>query len=157
MVMHSAHNERKQETIVKVLLENWGTSKKITLSLHSLHGLHSLQFTVCMVCVSTWPGGYWSIAVTVYCCAGIWLSLVALYSSTGWISAQICRASCGWLESECVIDLDWMHWISAVWVPVLNLFKSSVNGWSSFCNIISVSSIILNAFHGWHRLKVSFL
>ena len=46
MVMHSAHNERKQETIVKNLLENWGTSKKITLSLHSLHslhGLHSLQ------------------------------------------------------------------------------------------------------------------
>ena len=53
MVMHSAHNKRKQETIVKSLLENWGTSKKITLSLHSLHGLHglhgrhSLQSAVC--------------------------------------------------------------------------------------------------------------
>ena len=44
MVMHSAHNERKQETIVKILLENCGTSKKITLS---LHGLHSLQSAVC--------------------------------------------------------------------------------------------------------------
>ena len=58
MVMHSAHNKRKQETIVKSLLENWGTSKKITLSLHSLHslhGLHSLQSAVCMVCVSTLP------------------------------------------------------------------------------------------------------
>ena len=47
MVMHGAHNEGKQETIVKILLEHWGTSKKITLSLHSLHGLHSLQ--------SAWP------------------------------------------------------------------------------------------------------
>ena len=51
--MHSAHNERKQETKVKILLENCGTSKKITLSLHSLHGLHSLQSAVCMVWVST--------------------------------------------------------------------------------------------------------
>ena len=54
------YNERKQETIVKILLENQYTSKKITLSLHSLlslHGLHSLQSAVCMVCVSTciWP------------------------------------------------------------------------------------------------------
>ena len=47
MVMHSAHNERKQETIVKILLENWRTSKKITLSLHSLHGLRSVQSAVC--------------------------------------------------------------------------------------------------------------
>ena len=47
MVMYSAHNERKQETIVKILLENCGTSKKITLSLHSLHGLHSLQSAIC--------------------------------------------------------------------------------------------------------------
>ena len=53
--MHSAHNESKQETIVKILLENWGTSKKIALSLHSLHSLHGLQSAVCMVCVSTWP------------------------------------------------------------------------------------------------------
>ena len=43
MLMYSAHNERKQETIVKILLENSGTSNKITLSLHSLHSLHSLQ------------------------------------------------------------------------------------------------------------------
>ena len=28
MVMHSAHNEGKQETIVNILLEHWGTSKK---------------------------------------------------------------------------------------------------------------------------------
>ena len=28
MVKHSAHNERKQETIVKISLENWGTNKK---------------------------------------------------------------------------------------------------------------------------------
>ena len=41
MVMYSAHNERKQETIVKILLENGGTSKKITLSLHGLHSLQS--------------------------------------------------------------------------------------------------------------------
>ena len=46
MVMHSAHNKRKQETIVKSLLENWGTSKKITLSLHSLHSLHGLRFNI---------------------------------------------------------------------------------------------------------------
>ena len=28
MVMHSEHNEGKQETIVNILLEHWGTSKK---------------------------------------------------------------------------------------------------------------------------------
>ena len=44
------YNKRKQETIVKILIENECTSKNITLSLHILHrlpGLHSLQSAVC--------------------------------------------------------------------------------------------------------------
>ena len=53
MVMHSEHNERKKEIVVNILLENYGTSKKMTLSLHSLQSavcsLHGLRFNMTAV------------------------------------------------------------------------------------------------------------
>lgn len=41
---------------------------------------------------------------------------------------------------------------SSVCEAVLNLFNNSVNGWSSFCLIISVNSIIRKTNQGWHKL-----
>ena len=42
MVMHSAHNERKQETIVEILVENYGASKK-----NNTQSARSAQSAVC--------------------------------------------------------------------------------------------------------------
>ena len=45
MGMHSAHNERKQETIVEILVENYGASKKNNTQ--SAQSARSAQSAVC--------------------------------------------------------------------------------------------------------------
>ena len=45
IVMHSAHNERKRETIVNILLENLGTSKKNNTQ--AAQSARSAQSAVC--------------------------------------------------------------------------------------------------------------
>ena len=48
VIIHSAHAERKQETIVKISLENWGTNKKNnTQSAQSAQSARSAESAVC--------------------------------------------------------------------------------------------------------------
>ena len=45
MVMQSAHNERNQEIVVKISLENWGTNKKNNTQ--SAQSARSVKSAVC--------------------------------------------------------------------------------------------------------------
>ena len=54
--------------------------------------------------------------------------------------------------------IDWIVRMSAyVCCAILSLFKSLTKGWSSFCLMISTSSIILNSCHGCDKLYTSLL